>query len=68
MPEMAAPAGVGEVGEATSLAGSAIAQVINIVRTVISYVLELVKKLWTWAGEHPLSFAMGVINILILLS
>ena len=67
MPEMAAPLGVGEIGEATSLAGSAVGQIINTVRTIVSYILEIIRRVYQWAGEHPLAFILMLSNLLILL-
>jgi len=68
MPEVGAPLGVGEVGEASSMAGSVLAQIVNIVRTVIAHVMEWIRKVVSWAGEHPLAFTTMVINFCILIS
>ena len=68
MPEAGAPLGVGEVGEASSMAGSVLAQLINVVRTVIAHVMEWIRKVIGWAGEHPLAFTVMVVNFAILVS
>ncbi len=68
MPEMAAPLGVGEIGEATTIAGSVLSQIINTVRTIVAYVMEILRRVYTWIGEHPLAFSLAMINLVILIA
>jgi len=67
MPEMATFLGIGEVGEVTSIAGGAVSQIINTVRTIVAYILEIIRRIYQWAGEHPLAFTLSLVNLLILL-
>jgi len=56
------------VEEARSALATVIANVLGIVRTIATYILEMVRRIWTWAGEHPLGMLMLVTNVCILLS
>jgi len=54
--------------EGRSALASLITQLLNTVRTVIMYVLEMAKTFFTWAGEHPLSAVLAVSNVVIWIS
>jgi len=54
--------------EAKSLVASAVTQILNIVRTVIAYVMEVMRRFTQWAGEHPLGAILMITNITIWIS
>ena len=54
--------------EARSTVASLITQIINTVRTIIAYVMEIVRRFMQWAGEHPLATVLTVANICIWVS
>jgi len=54
--------------EGRSVLASLITQLISIVRTIVNYVLGLVGKFMTWAGEHPLQALLFTANLVIWVS
>ena len=60
----AAVAGVGIGSAVASVLGS----VVEIVRTVIAYALEYVKRFIEWSGQHPLATILLVVNMAIWIS
>jgi len=54
--------------EATSVIGTVIAQIITLIRNIINYLLEYVRKIVAWAGEHPLAFNLMFVNFIIWVS
>lgn len=54
--------------EAQSIIGTAIAQVLGIVRGLIEAALRYVQQFVVWAGENPKATSMLLMNMLILFS
>lgn len=54
--------------EARSIVGSLIAHIINTVRTLIAYAMEVVRRFMQWAGEHPLASVLMIANVVIWVS
>ena len=54
--------------EAKSVVGSLITQLMNMARTVIAYIMEMVRRFIQWAGEHPLATTMLACNIMVWVS
>jgi hypothetical protein len=54
--------------EGRSVLASLITQLISIVRTIVNYVLGLVGKFMTWAGENPLQALLFTANLVIWVS
>jgi len=54
--------------EAVSVAGTYIAQIITLIRNIVNYVLEYVRKFISWSGEHPLATILFVTNFAIWVS
>jgi len=54
--------------EARSVVATAIAQIINFIRTMVVYALEVVRRLMTYASENPLAFTLAIANVIIWIS
>ncbi len=54
--------------EARSTVASLITQIINTVRTILAYAMEVMRRFMQWAGEHPLATVLTVANICIWVS
>jgi len=54
--------------EARSVLGSAITQLIGIVRQIINYVMAVSRQIITYAGEHPLALILLMANVTIWMS
>jgi len=54
--------------EARSVAGTLVAQIITLVRNIINYVLEYIRKFYEWAGQHPLGAILFITNMAIWVS
>jgi len=54
--------------EARSIVASLITQVINTVRTVVAYAMEIMRRFIQWTGEHPLAAILTVVDICIWVS
>ena len=54
--------------EARSVLASLITQIINFVRTLIAYVMEIIRRFTQWAGEHPLATLLFITNFAILIA
>jgi hypothetical protein len=54
--------------EGRSMIASLITQLISIVRTIVNYVLGLMQRFITWAGENPLSTVLITANLCIWVS
>jgi len=54
--------------EGKSTIASLITQIINTVRTIIAYVMEIMRRFIQWTGEHPLASILTVANICIWVS
>lgn len=54
--------------EATSVLGTTIAQIITLMRNVINYLLEYIRKFISWSGEHPLATTLFITNFTIWVS
>jgi len=64
-------AGIGAMGaeeEARSAIATFIAQMITLVRTIITYLMEYVRRIIEWAGEHPLATVLLTTNFIIWIS
>jgi len=59
---------MGAEEEARSVIGTVLAQAITLVRNVVSYVLEYVRKFLAWVGEHPLAATLLIANMAIWIS
>lgn len=59
---------MGAEEEATSALGTTIAQILTILRTIITYALEVSRRLVAWMGEHPLAALLAIANLAILIS
>jgi len=59
---------MGAEEEARSVIGTVIAQIITLVRNVISYVMEYLRRFMAWAGEHPLATILFIANVTIWVS
>jgi len=51
--------------EASSAFGTTIAQILTLIRNIINYVLEYMRKFIAWAGEHPLATILFITNFTI---
>lgn len=67
LPTLATTAG-GAEEESVSVLGTTIAQIITLVRNIINYVLEYMRKFVSWAGEHPLATILFITNFSIWVS
>jgi len=54
--------------EGRSILASLITQIVNTVRTIIAYAMEIMRRFMQWAGEHPLATVLTVANICIWVS
>jgi len=54
--------------EARSMMATVVGQILAIVRTIVTYVMEVVDKITAWIGEHPLATLLMVANICIWVS
>ena len=54
--------------EARSLMATVVGQIIAIVRTIVTYVMEAVDRITSWIGEHPLATLLMIANICIWVS
>jgi len=54
--------------ESRSALGSLITQIINTVRTIVAYALEVMRRFMQWVGEHPLSAILTIINVCVWVS
>jgi len=59
---------MGAEEEARSLLGTIVAQIITLVRNIVSYVMEMVRRFIQWSGEHPLATILTIANISIWVS
>jgi len=39
--------------EARSVVASALTQIINMLRTILAYAMEVIRRFMAWMGEHP---------------
>jgi len=51
--------------EAVSALGTTIAQILTIIRNILNYALEYMRKIIEWAGEHPLATTLLIVNFII---
>jgi len=56
------------VEEGRSLLATVVGQIIAIVRTIISYLMDAINRFIGWAGQHPLASILTVANIAIWVS
>jgi len=54
--------------EARSTVASLITQIINTVRTIVAYALEVMRRFMQWIGEHPLAMVLTIADICIWIS
>ena len=54
--------------EARSVVASAITQIINFIRTLVAYVMEYMKKFYTYMAEHPLAMTLFIANVMVWVS
>jgi len=54
--------------EARSTVASLITQIINTIRTILAYAMEVMRRFMQWVGEHPLATVLTVANICIWVS
>jgi len=54
--------------EVRSLMATVVGQMIAIVRTIISYLMDTVNRVTAWIGEHPLATLLMIANICIWVS
>ena len=54
--------------EARSTIATVLAQIITIVRQIIAYVMEYMRKFLEWSGEHPLASTLLLANMVIWMS
>ncbi len=59
---------MGAEEEATSAVGTTIAQIITLIRNIVNYALEYIRKIITWSGEHPLAATLFTINFILWVS
>lgn len=57
-----------QVEEARSVLASVLTQMINTVRTILAYVMEIFSRFVKYAGEHPLAMVLTVANVCIWIS
>ena len=69
--EMLPVAHMGTMGaeeEARSTLGTIFAQILTIVRTILAYAVEVMRRFAAWAGEHPLAAILFTTNVIIWVS
>ncbi len=54
--------------EGSNVIGSIVDSIMNIIRTVVSYMLQLSNRIIAWAGRHPLSSLLFFTNFIIWVS
>jgi hypothetical protein len=59
---------MGAEEEARSAIGTLLAQILTIVRTIVAYAMEIMRRFVSWAGEHPLAATLAVVNFAIWIS
>ena len=59
---------MGAEEEARSIMGTVLAQAITLVRNIVSYVMEYIRRFYEWAGEHPLAATLLIVNMAIWMS
>jgi len=59
---------MGAEEEARSVIGTIIAQILTIARTILTYVLEYIRRFYEWAGEHPLAALLFIVDVAIWIS
>lgn len=52
--------------ESVSAVGTTIAQIFAFIRNIISYILEYLRKILEWMGNHPLASILFITNMSIL--
>lgn len=52
------------VEESRSALATAIAHIINFIRTLAVYAMEYMRRFLAWCGEHPLAAVLLVANII----
>jgi len=70
MSEMAA-ANIGTMGaeeEARSVLGSVLAQLLTMLRSILVYAMEYMRRFMQWAGEHPEATMLFIVNTIIWIS
>jgi len=61
-------AGSPALEEARSTFATIVGNLIAIIRTIIAYAMEIIRRIMQWAGEHPLAFTLIMVNAIILFS
>lgn len=51
--------------ESRAFFATLVAQFIQILRAVLTYVMEYMKRFWEWAGQHPLAATLFIANMAI---
>ena len=59
---------MGAEEEARSVIGTVLAQAITLIRNVVSYIMEYVRRFLSWVGEHPLAATLLIANMAIWVS
>jgi len=54
--------------EAKSTIATVLAQIITLLRQFFAYIMEYMRKLLEWSGEHPLASLMLLTNMIIWVS
>jgi len=59
---------MGAEEEARSAIGTVLAQIITLIRGIVNYVMEYMRRFLQWAGEHPLGAILFITNMAIWIS
>jgi len=59
---------MGAEEEARSIIGTVLAQALTLIRNIVSYVMEYMRKFLAWVGEHPLGATLLIANMAIWIS
>jgi len=54
--------------EARSTIATVLAQTITLIRQIIAYIMEYMRKFLEWSGDHPLASTLLLANIMVWVS
>jgi len=59
---------MGAEEEAKSVLASAISQILTLLRAIVTYALEISRKIFSYFGEHPLASLLIITNLAIMIT
>jgi len=59
---------MGAEEEARSVLGTAIAQLVTLIRNIVNYLMTYMGRFYAWISEHPLAGILFIANMCVLIS